>query len=584
VKKSFSEKVWNFLKCDEKKLKNITMQLGVSDLVVRILLNRGFSDHSEIETFLGSKLKNTIPDPSLLLGMDDGIERVIKAISKNERIMVFGDYDVDGITSTCLIVKYLNLLGVNSSHYIPNRFTDGYGINMRLIEAAKRDGIKLLIILDSGVNSIEEIDFANKLGIDSIVIDHHPQLSVHLPKAVAVIDPNRTDQNEIKNAHIKSLCAAGVSLLFIIALQRELKRRDFFEVHQRQIPNLLDFADIVALGTLCDVMDMVGMNRAIVKHVLEKSSYSTGISSLMQLFNIRKISTSEDLSFFIGPAINAAGRVGNPNIALKLLLEESPEISQEIALQLIEFNKIRKNFEKELLDEATVTIERMDLARHNGICVYGDGWHKGVIGIIAGKIKDKYRKPTFVISFDKNGIGYGSARSMHGMHLGEFLEKAKMNGILLEGGGHALAGGFSISKNKIQEFSEFLNEQIKFDFVDSVDIDYSISSLTDLSQIWKELRILEPFGKKMEKPIFCINGTKIQSIRKNNTVSHITLYISRGFEKGAMRAMLFNVKNKRRIVQALEENVDKLLDVSGSINYNEQFGSSFIIEDIRLSD
>jgi single-stranded-DNA-specific exonuclease len=580
VNKSFSGKIWNFIECNEEKLRDITQRLGESDLVIRILLNRGFSSLSEIETFLGAKLKNTIPNPSFLLDMDNGVKRVIKAILENENIMVFGDYDVDGVTSTYLIVKYLNLVGIKPNHYIPSRM-EGYGINKKTIESIAQKKSKLLIIVDSGINSVEEIDFANELGIDSIVIDHHLQLSSRLPEAVAVINPNRTDQIEIENAHIKSLCAAGVSFLFIIALQRELKNRGFFKTHP--IPDLLNFTDITALGTLCDVMEVIGINRAIVKHALTRKNYSTGITSLLELFNMRKISTSEDLSFFIGPAINAAGRVGDPNIALNLLLEESQEISRKIALQLIEFNKIRKNMEKELFAEAMSIVSKMNLLECKGICVHGDGWHKGIIGIIAGKIKDKLKKPAFVVSFDENGVGHGSARSMPGLHLGEFFGKAKAEGILIDGGGHALAGGFSILKDKIQTFGNFLNNQIKCEFIDSMNIDYSISSLSDLSRISKELHILEPFGKNVEKPIFCIKNAKIQFTKKTSTGSHITFYLSRIFEKGTIRAMLFNAKTKVHIIDAIEKNKDKLLDISGSINYNEQFGSSFIIQDLRLS-
>lgn len=579
--KSFSGKTWNFKECDEYTLSEITSSLNLGNLASKILINRGFKSKSEIEAFLNAKLRNTIPDPSLILDMDKAIERVYKSISNKENIMVLGDYDVDGITSTYLVVKYLRTIGLNPNYYIPNRFIDGYGVSENSIEVTIQNKADLVIAVDSGTNSVDEIKTAKDLGIDFVVLDHHTQTCSNLPEAVAVVNPNRVDQKEIDFSHIKNLCAAGVVFLFLIGLQRKLRDSEFFKNIDE--PNLLQFADVITLGTLCDVMDLRGINRAITRYAMTKGEFSQGITSLMNVFGIEKISSPDDLSFFIGPAINAAGRVGDPHIALNLLLEESPEISFKIAKKLVELNNTRKEMEKHLFADALYSINSLNLSQNKGICVYGESWNEGVIGIVAGKLKDKFQKPVFVISVDKNGVGKGSARSVNGIHLGKFLEKAINNGIILKGGGHALAGGFSILKDKIPEFQDFINFGIEGEFVNSLDIDASLSALSDLNKIYKEIMRIEPFGKSIEKPKFCFKRLRIRSIKKTTSGSHLMINFSGELGKGSLKTLLFNTNSKIELVREINQNESELMDIVGTINYSEQFGSSIIIEDIRLS-
>ena len=578
--KSFCNKIWNIPEqCKEKadEIKSVVR----SNLLAKILVNRGFESAEEVQAFTNAKLRNTIPDPSLLLDMDKAVERVIVAIQNKQNIMILGDYDVDGITSTALMVKYLRLIGINPKYYIPNRFSDGYGVSKNAISKAIDNQSKLVIAVDSGTNSIDEIAEAKKNGIDFVILDHHAQLSDKLPQATAVVNPNRHDQSEIGLSYIKHLCAAGVVFLFLIALQRKLKEIGFFS--DQAIPNLLDFTDIIAIGTLCDVMELKGINRAVVKYVLTKGEYSLGIRSLMSLFNLEQIALPEDLSFFIGPAINAAGRVGDPHIALNLLLEEDPVQSQKIANCLIEFNQQRKSIERQLLADAMDMISTQNLDSKRGICVYGESWNEGVIGIVAGKLKDKFQKPTFVISFDNNGSGKGSARSVNGIHLGQFLQKASIAGIISAGGGHALAGGFSIQKDKIKEFQQFIEEQVEGEFINELNIDYTLTAMSDLDAIYEEISPLEPFGKGIEKPIFCFKRVKITNIRKSKSGGHLLLNFSGEFGNGHLRAILFHINSKKEWVDLIEKNSNELLDIAGTINPSLQFGSSIIIEDARAS-
>ncbi|MDR0942294.1 MAG: single-stranded-DNA-specific exonuclease RecJ [Holosporales bacterium] len=579
--KSFSDKVWDFLKCDEEKLQEIKTRTGLTDLVVRILVNRGFSNSSEIDSFLNCKLKNTIPEPSLLLDMDKGVRRIVEAILKKQNITVIGDYDVDGITSTYLVVKYLTTLGVCPRHYIPNRFTDGYGLSENSLNIAVQNKSDLIIVLDSGINSIEEIEKANNAGIDSVIIDHHVQLSKTLPNAVAVINPNRRDQTEVPNSRVKCLCAAGVVFLFLIALQRELRNMSFFK--EIPEPNLLEFVGTVALGTLCDVMELRGMNRAIVKFALANERYPLGIESLMSEFKIDKITTPENLSFFIGPTINAAGRVGDPSIALNLLLEENREKSQKIASTLLKLNEQRKELEKRITAEAFQLINEKKLFENRGICVFGDDWTEGIIGIVAGRVKDKFNKPSFAISFKEDGIGKGSARSVPGVHLGEFFEKAREKNLIIDGGGHALAGGFTILRDKIEEFSKFANSNISGEFVNCLRIDCALSNMSDLAQISNEIKSLEPFGKGIEKPVFCLERVRITGMQRTANGDHLMLFFSGELGGDSVKALLFGINSKLQIVKAIESNRDALFDAAGYISFHEKYGVSFIIEDMRTS-
>jgi single-stranded-DNA-specific exonuclease len=599
--------------------------------------------------------------------MEKAVERVAKAIIDRESIMVFGDYDVDGITSTFLIVKYLKLLGISSEFHIPNRFSEGYGINSEAIRLAKEKQVDLFIAVDSGTNAVSEIEELQSFGIDVIVLDHHVQTAEPLPGAVAIVNPNRLDQMEIGNSHIKHLCAAGVVFIFLMALRRHLKNRPppkppqsdlllgdtehrsgvYLGVHEHSStgstkeetdcgglgggsnvgfmddansPDLLQFNDVVALGTLCDVVDLRGINRAIVKYFLKHGPCSTGIKAMMRAFGINRIDLPEDLSFLIGPAINAAGRIGDPMIALQSLLEEDDDKAHELAKNLLNLNERRKILEKELMAEVMVMISEMDtrpppkppqsdlllgdtehrsgenskgedrgkfgrgaIETNGGIFLYGEGWHEGVLGIIAGRIKEKFCKPTFVMSFDSNGKGKGSARSIPGFHIGHFFDKAKKAGVITEGGGHALAGGFSMNFSDVFNFQKFLIDNTDVEFVNQLLIDYEIKISSQLSSLANELKILEPFGKGMEKPLFCLREMRIKSISKTKTGAHLMIILSGHLGDRDIRGFIFNISMKQKFVSILEQKKNNLLDLVGFISSNPQFGTSFIIEDADIS-
>jgi single-stranded-DNA-specific exonuclease len=574
-------KIWNFLERDTSKLELIKQEFGIGDIVARILLNRNLSEPVEVETFLKAKLRNTIPDPHLVLDVDKGVNRLVDAIQAKEKVMVFGDYDIDGITSTYIVVKYLKSVGIEPLYKIPNRFDEGYGLTENVVLQATEQKVGLLIVVDSGICSIDEVEIAKKHGLDIVIIDHHLPRKDRIPDAVAVINPNREDQAEIGNSYIKNFCAVGVVFVFIIALQMQLKKIGFFE-GGREV-DLYEFIDIVALGTLCDAVKLVGMNRAIVKHCLMVGARSNGILRLMEAFNIPEIKSSNDFAYYIGPAMNAAGRMSDPIVALELFLEKDETKARAIAEELLRLNGERRAVEKQAISEAMAIVAKMQLDSKRGICVFGDCWSKGVIGIVSGRLKDKFSKPSFVISFNEDGIGKGSSRSIEGFHIGDFLTKAREEGIIIDGGGHALAGGFSIHKDKINDFVNFLDLNITHDFVNYLNIDYSLSANSDFDQIYSEISSLAPFGMGFENPIFAVRKIRLKHKKMSKSGEHLMLSFAGEFGDGAVWAIVFGIAGKQKLAELFEEHKDDLMDIAGRLNASHHHRSSFVIEDARLS-
>lgn len=582
---SFCGKIWNFLSdTGSDCVSEIIRCCNIPELTARILINRGITNVEDIESFIDTKLKDTMPDPSGLLDMDLAVKRIIRAISQNEKIFVLGDYDVDGVTSTYLLVSYLQNIGADVSYHIPDRFTDGYGVSEESINLAHSNNSKLFISVDSGVCSINEIDLANSFEMDSIIIDHHmPLPNNQLPKAVAVVNPNRSDQKEIGNhAHIRNLSAAGVVFLFLIALQRELKKSSFFDKDHREV-DLKEYIGIVALGTLCDVMSVIGLNRSYVNFALKMQKFPVGLRSLMKQFNINKISSSEDFSFLLGPAINAAGRIGNARMAVEMLLSNSEEKATSYAKKLIELNTRRKDIERTILSHAMLIIEQQMLHKNSAIFVYGDAWHEGVIGIIAGKLKDKYHKPTFVVTFNSEGVGKGSARSTVDADLSKIFHEANKEGVIIRGGGHALAGGFSMSRDKIDKFYAFLNSAITNTSQKTCYIDAILPATAILKNIQADISLIEPFGKKVERPLFCMKNLRIQSYKTTADNNHMSIFFTSKDLTGNLRAMLFSIHSKNDIAQAIKDNVNELTDIAFYIKDSEKYGPGIIIEDVRRS-
>ncbi|MDR0631205.1 MAG: single-stranded-DNA-specific exonuclease RecJ [Holosporales bacterium] len=512
--KSFSGKQWIFPQCDEREVLAIQQQCGVSDVIARILSARHIPT-SQVHEFLQPRLKDLLPDPSLLLGMDNGVERVVCAIENiktngfpinsnhsREKITIYGDYDVDGATSVSLLMRYFEQIGIHADFYIPDRLTEGYGVHIDSISKIKQQGTTLLIMVDCGTTSSKEIELATTLGMDSIVLDHHAA-NVELPKAVAVVNPHRIDQPCV--SHTQDLCAAGVVFLFLVALQRRLKELKYFDANGFSAPpNLLEYCDLVALGTVCDVMPLLGLNRAFVCHGLKLMRNNEGIRALMDVAGIKDKLCAGHLGFAIGPRINAGGRIGSSALGTQLLTTHDELVAKEIALKLNALNEERQRMENKMLREAIDEIEQRELTKNPSLLIGHKSWHAGLIGILASRLKDRYNRPSFVVSIEGDTCR-GSARSIVGLNIGELIHKAVRLGILTGGGGHSMAGGLSLQLQKFETFYEFLNvETAEFvkSYVPTLQIDAEIFCPT--IELLHDLEQLEPFGVGNHAPKLCI--------------------------------------------------------------------------------
>lgn len=572
---SYANTDWKFLKADTKPL--IDGGAKLDKLVLRVLLNRGFSKPREIGQLLNTGFKNTICDPSLVLDMDKAVERIYNAILNKEKVAIFGDYDVDGVTSTFLLVDVLRRSGLNPNYHLPNRLTDGYGLTKEFVDTCKSTGVSLIITTDCGIGAVEETEYANSQGIDVVIFDHHVQLIDKIPPAVAVVDANRQDQQEVPGAYLKNLCAAGIVFMFLIALKRYIGSHGGSPLF-----NPTDYVDVVALGTVSDLVQLLGINRALVVHVLKGKVKSLGIKAMMAILGVSDIATVEDISFKISPLINAAGRLGQADKALELLFTTNKQSAVARAYELLELNDQRRVIESEILVQALKSAELMQKSR-NFVCSYGDGWHEGVMGIISGKLRERFNKPSFAISFNSKGEGHGSARSVPGLHIGELINSAVVAGILLKGGGHEMAGGFSLLKSNIDKFIQFLDEYIPTELRTLIEIDACLSPLSKLDNIVKKLQILEPFGQGLMRPIFAMLRVQVANIKYMADGQHARIVFKDEFGQGLVRTSLFNSCMNQPFIDRMFSNSDQLYDIVGVLTFHKVFGPSIILKDIRLS-
>lgn len=572
---SYANTDWQFLTANTKAL--IDSGAKLDELVLRVLLNRGFSKPKEIGQLLNTGFKNTICDPSLILDMDKAVERIYAAITNKEKVAIFGDYDVDGVTSTFLLIDVLRRNGLDPTYHLPNRLTDGYGLTKDFIDECKDNGISLIIATDCGIGAIDEVEYANSQNIDVVIFDHHVQLIDEIPSAVAVVDANRKDQKEVTTAYLKHLCAAGIVFMFLIALRRYIRN-----CGEQLLFNPTDYVDIVALGTVSDLVPLLGINRALVIHVLKGKVRSLGIKAMMAILGVSDISTVEDISFRISPLINAAGRLGQADKALALLFTTNKTDAVAKAYELLALNDKRRVIEAEILTQALKSAEAMQKTEAF-VCSYGDNWHEGVMGIISGKLRERFNKPSFVISFNSNGEGHGSARSVLGLHIGELINSAVEAGILLKGGGHEMAGGFSLLKSNIDKFIKFLKERIPANLKALIEIDACLSPLSKLENIARKLQILEPFGQGLMRPVFAMLRLQVASIRYMASGQHTRIVFKDEFGRGLVKTSLFNSCMNQPFIDRMFTNKSQLYDIVGVLASHKVFGPSIILKDIRFA-
>lgn len=559
-------KKWEFYNSDEKLVNEICEKYNLNKVIGKIIVNRHVVNDEDVRIFI-TPTRDDFHNPFLFKGMDIAVDRIIKAINNKEKILIYGDYDVDGITSTTVLKKYLMDRRISVDTYIPNRLHEGYGLNKKAIDTIKERNIDLIITVDCGISAIEEVDYAVRLGMDIIVTDHH-EVGEKLPNALAVIDAKRKDNTY----PFRALAGVGVvfKLIQALSIKLEIKPEEY-----------LKYLDLVCVGTISDIVPLEGENRTIAKLglMLIKVTRNLGLRELIKSSGYKEID-SNTISFGVAPRINACGRMGHEEEALKLFLAEDLESATKITKELNEYNTLRQSTEKAIYEEAVQQIEKNHLDENNSIVLGGKGWHHGVIGIVSSKVTDKYYKPSILLSFEDN-IAKGSGRSVPGFDLYEGL--AKCEDLLEKYGGHSMAVGLTLKKENLENFKERFEQIAKEknikELVPIIYIDDELK-LKDINMdLVKSISILEPFGEANKVPLFLIRNLKIDSIRALSEGRHLKLTLrdenfvinAIGFELGYL---------------AEEYRIGDRIDVVGTLEINSFNGFSSIqinMKDIRKS-
>ena len=578
---SFNGFIWHLLQCADNEAEALAERFSLPIMTARILSEKGLTVESA-KTFLYPTLKEHLPHPFSLKDMEKAANRMADAVIKNDPIGLMGDYDVDGATSTSVLKLYLSLCHIKVLTFIPER-EDGYGPNAAKMQEYKDAGCSVVATLDCGTTAFEPIEFGKSLGLDVIILDHH-NAETTLPQAYAIVNPKRMD--EPIDHPCRNLAAVGVVFLFVIALNKVLRERGFWQ--DKTEPNLMQFLDLVAFGTVCDVMKLIGVNRLLVKSGLIQMSkgQNMGLSALARLVNLSEAPNTYHLGYLFGPRVNACGRVGKSDLGMQLLSCTDSIQAEILAQELDSLNVLRKEIETDVLSQAIEQVEsRPDHSPF--IVVKGNDWHCGVIGIVAGRLKEKYNLPAFVLT-NEDGEIKGSSRSVTGIDVGTLIMNAMSKGILLRGGGHPMAAGFSLNPDKIDEFVQFLTENIREDQVRNIEPVLDISGVLNLSGVTidtvKSLDILAPFGEGNNEPLFILQNVRItySNLLKNGHIS-CTLANEAG---QTMRAIAFRASDTEMGRQMLSSHGEKFYDVVVTLHFETWHGSDRIqiyIVDMRLS-
>ena len=507
VERSFGGKRWHQRACDERTALDLAQRLGLDELVARLLAARGLSA-AAAEDFLAPSLRRLLPDPSHLIDMDRAAERLAAAIATKEPVAVFGDYDVDGATSAALLLRFFRAIGRSLRIYIPDRIAEGYGPNAAALETLAREGIRVVVTVDCGVTAYEPLEKAAALGLDVIVVDHHAA-QARLPQAHAVVNPNRMDES---SPH-RQLAAVGVTFLLVVALNRKLRNEGFYGAGRAE-PNLLALIDLVALGTVADVVPLTGLNRVFVAQGLKvmAAGGNPGLQALLRVSRLDRHVRASHLGFQLGPRVNAGGRVGTPDLGVRLLGCESEHEALALAGQLDQLNSERQRIEAQVLDQA---IEAVLHQAEPGALVLavGEGWHPGVIGIVASRLRERFELPALVVALD-GAVGKGSARSVPGLDLGRLVLQARDEGLLINGGGHPMAAGLTVARGNLPELARFLRERVAerlaaIAWKPALAVDAVLQPAAARAELVRQVERMAPFGVGNPEPRYAFTDLRL---------------------------------------------------------------------------
>lgn len=553
----------------------------------QLLLTRGVGA-DDLERHARPTMRGFLPDPSVFRDMDAAAQRIALAMERGEQITIFGDYDVDGATSAALLVETLRALGHDAGYYIPDRLLEGYGPSGEALVRLGEQGSNLIITVDCGAMAHEALGMARDAGVDVIVVDHH-KCSPELPPTAALVNPNRLDESDLGAAH-GHLAAVGVAFLLAIALVRYLRGQGFF-TPQRPEPDLMGLLDLVALGTVADVAALHGLNRAFVAQGLKVLARREriGMAALMDASRLTRAPQCSDLGFALGPRINAGGRIGESTLGVRLLTTRDPEEAREIAAHLSQLNEDRRAIEAEVQAEAETQLAAM----HNLVVpvLSGSGWHPGVIGIVAGRIKEKSGLPAIVIALDEaEGIGKGSGRSISGVDLGAAIIAAREAGLLMAGGGHAMAAGLTIAAPQLSAFTEFLQERLARDVEracagQAMQLDLSLAPGGLTPELVTTLESAGPYGVGWPAPRVAVGPVRIV---KADIVGkdHLRLIVS-GADGRSFKAMAFRAGGSELAETMLHRSQGRRFHLAGRVkidDWGSRPAAELHLEDAAFAD
>ena len=578
IEHSLTGRRWATRLGDERAALAIAQRHSLPDAISRLLAARdvGLDD---VPDFLEPTLRKFLPDPSHLKDMDAAVARLVSAVKQAERVMVFGAYDVDGATSSALLLRFFRATGGNIGVYIPDRRKEGYGPNAPALLKLKEEGAGVVVTVDCGVTAHEPLAEARRVGLDMIVIDHH-QGEIVLPPAIAVVNPNRVDDT---SPH-KQMAAVGVAFLLIVGVNRALREAGWYNT-ARPEPDLRQWLDLVALGTVCDVVPLTGVNRALVRHGLSIMAKrgNIGLAALADVARLKEIPGAYHLGFLLGPRVNAGGRVGQADLGARLLSSEDSHEVGALALRLDEFNAERRAIEREVLDQAIARIEGIYGPDRKGLpsalVVESEGWHVGVIGIVASRLVERYGRPAFVIGMD-GALGKGSGRSVRGVDLGAAVIAARQSGLLVNGGGHAMAAGLTVSRDSLPDLARFLDERIAPQLgeappVRELGIDAALAPAAATQELVEMVDRAGPFGAGNALPRFALTSVRV-SYAQPVGEGHVRCTLI-GAERGRVDAIAFRAQQSA-LGPALLDSARPVLHVAGALRIDRYGGR----ESVRL--
>ncbi|AWU93297.1 single-stranded-DNA-specific exonuclease RecJ [Azospirillum ramasamyi] len=540
VANSLSGKRWQARPCDERQAQALTQGRGLPEIVGRVLAARGVTDET-CETFLNPTLKALLPDPSRFRDMDPAAERIARAIRDGEPVAVFGDYDVDGATSSALLRRFFRALGADIRVYVPDRIKEGYGPNAAALLRLKGEGVSLVVTVDCGISAFAALEAAADAGLEVVVLDHHAA-EPRLPPAVALVNPNRLDED----GAYRTLCAAGVTFIAIVAVNRALRQSGFYR--DRPEPNLMEWLDLVALGTVCDVVPLTGLNRALVAQGLKVMARraNPGLAALSDVAGVKEKPDAYHAGYVLGPRVNAGGRVGASDLGARLLSTDDPVEAMELAQRLEGHNAERRAVEQAVLEEALERVAAEAGRETDLVFVTGVGWHPGVIGIVAARLKERYSRPACVVALEETAdgtvIGKASGRSVRGVDLGSAVIAARQEGLLLAGGGHRMAAGFTVAGDKIDALRDFLHSRISEQvaaapLVPTLELDGALSVGGASVGLVTMLDKLGPYGTGNSEPRFAIADARV--VRADVVGANHVRCILQGNDGARLKAIAF---------------------------------------------